>query len=102
MEMSEGFDVVVVGAGQAGLVVSYLLKQEHTQHVVLERGNIGESWRSQRWDSFHLNTSSARVALYGYPKTPPISLRISRSICPIPNSASHSLELTQVQGVIRY
>lgn len=49
-------DVVIVGAGQAGLAVSYLLDQEHIQHIVIERGRIGESWRSQRWDSFHLNT----------------------------------------------
>jgi putative flavoprotein involved in K+ transport len=49
-------DVIVIGAGQAGLAVSYLLTREHIQHMVLERGRIGESWRSQRWDSFHLNT----------------------------------------------
>lgn len=49
-------DVTIVGAGQAGLAVSYLLTQEHIQHVIFERGKIGESWRSQRWDSFHLNT----------------------------------------------
>jgi len=48
--------VVVIGAGQAGLGVSYLLRERGIQHVVLERGNVGESWRSQRWDSFHLNT----------------------------------------------
>lgn len=49
-------DVIVVGAGQAGLAVSYLLTRERVPHRVLERGRIGESWRSQRWDSFHLNT----------------------------------------------
>lgn len=49
-------DVIVIGAGQAGLAISYLLTQERIQHMILERGRIGESWRSQRWDSFHLNT----------------------------------------------
>jgi len=49
-------DVVVIGAGQAGLAVSCLLTQQSIQHVILERGKIGESWRSQRWDSFYLNT----------------------------------------------
>ena len=49
-------DVVVIGAGQAGLAVSYLLTQNHIQHMVLERGRIGDSWRAQRWDSFYLNT----------------------------------------------
>jgi putative flavoprotein involved in K+ transport len=54
--MEQMIDVVVVGAGQAGLAVSFLLKQAGIQHIVLERGEIGESWRSQRWDSFYLNT----------------------------------------------
>ena len=49
-------DVIIIGAGQAGLAVSYLLTQEHIQHIVLERARIGDSWRSQRWDSFYLNT----------------------------------------------
>ncbi|UCF98160.1 MAG: NAD(P)-binding domain-containing protein [Spirochaetaceae bacterium] len=54
--MDDIMDVAVVGAGQAGLAVSYLLRRSGVQHVVLERGRIGESWRSQRWDSFYLNT----------------------------------------------
>jgi len=54
--MDNIMDVVVVGAGQAGLAVSFLLKRSGVHHVVLERGRIGESWRSQRWDSFYLNT----------------------------------------------
>ena len=58
-------DVVIVGAGQAGLAVSYLLKQSKIQHLVLERGEIGESWRSQRWDSFHLNTPNWSNGLPG-------------------------------------
>jgi putative flavoprotein involved in K+ transport len=49
-------DTVVVGAGQAGLAVSSLLSQRGIAHLVLERGRIGQSWRSQRWDSFTLNT----------------------------------------------
>ena len=49
-------DTVVVGAGQAGLAVSALLTQRGIGHLVLERGRVGESWRSQRWDSFTLNT----------------------------------------------
>jgi putative flavoprotein involved in K+ transport len=49
-------DVIVIGAGQAGLAVSYLLTQKHIQHMIFERGRVGESWRAQRWDSFYLNT----------------------------------------------
>jgi putative flavoprotein involved in K+ transport len=49
-------DVIVVGAGQAGLCTSYFLKKHGLNHIVFERGKIGEVWRSQRWDSFRLNT----------------------------------------------
>src|SRR3990170_6820036 len=63
--MSTMVDVVVVGAGQAGLVASYLLSLDHVEHVVLERGDIGQSWRTQRWDSFHLNTPNWSNGLAG-------------------------------------
>jgi len=49
-------DVVIIGAGQAGLAASYWLKGKNIDHIILERGRTGESWRSHRWDSFYLNT----------------------------------------------
>jgi putative flavoprotein involved in K+ transport len=61
------YDVVVIGAGQAGLAVSYFLDRQGVEHVVLERGRIGESWRTQRWDSFVVNTPNAINALPGAP-----------------------------------
>src|SRR5438034_11230348 len=48
--------VAVVGAGPAGLAVSSRLARTRCRHVVLERGRVGWSWRTQRWDSFRLNT----------------------------------------------
>ena len=59
-------DVVVVGAGQAGLAVSYYLRSFGIEHVVLERGRVGESWRSARWDSFTLVTPNWMTRLPGY------------------------------------
>ena len=59
-------DVVVVGAGQAGLTVSYYLRALGVEHVVLERGRPGESWRSARWDSFTLVTPNWMTRLPGY------------------------------------
>ena len=50
------FDVIVVGAGQAGLSISYYLKQHQLKHKVFEQHLIGHSWSAQRWDSFMLNT----------------------------------------------
>ncbi|MEO1079890.1 MAG: NAD(P)-binding domain-containing protein [Pseudomonadota bacterium] len=59
-------DVIVIGAGHAGLSVSYLLKQRGIRHVVLERGEIGNSWNRERWDSFRLLTPNWRVQLPGF------------------------------------
>jgi putative flavoprotein involved in K+ transport len=60
-------DTVIVGAGQAGLGVSYFLQRDGRKHVVFERGRIGESWLSQRWDSFRLNTPNSMNVLPGLP-----------------------------------
>lgn len=59
-------DVLVVGAGQAGLGLGYHLRDADLRFVILERGRIGESWRSQRWDSFALNTPNWSNSLPGY------------------------------------
>jgi putative flavoprotein involved in K+ transport len=58
-------DTVVVGAGQAGLGVSYFLQQNGRKHIIFEQERIGESWLSQRWDSFTLNTPNAMNFLPG-------------------------------------
>ncbi|UTY46777.1 flavin-containing monooxygenase [Sinorhizobium fredii] len=58
-------DAVVIGAGSAGLGVSYFLKQQGREHQVLERSRIGETWRTQRWDSFRLNSPNIRSTLPG-------------------------------------
>jgi putative flavoprotein involved in K+ transport len=60
-------DSVIVGAGQAGLGVSHFLQRDRRDHVVFERGRIGESWLSQRWDSFKLNTPNFMSVLPGLP-----------------------------------
>jgi putative flavoprotein involved in K+ transport len=58
-------DCVVVGAGPAGLAASAALSADGIEHVVLERGRPGESWRTQRWDSFRLNTPGWMNRLLG-------------------------------------
>lgn len=52
---SERTEVVVVGAGQAGVAMSEHLGARDVAHVVLERHRIAERWRSQRWDSLVAN-----------------------------------------------
>ena len=59
------FDVIVVGAGYSGLAASYHLKEYGLRHIIFERGKIGESWRSQRWDSFRFNSTNKLNVLPG-------------------------------------
>ena len=56
--------MAVVGAGQAGLAVSHELTGLGIEHVVLERGRVGQTWRD-RWDSFCLVTPNWTVQLPG-------------------------------------
>jgi putative flavoprotein involved in K+ transport len=58
-------EAVVIGAGHAGLAVSRRLTDAGIEHVVLERGEIAETWRAQRWDSFRLNTPNLVIRLPG-------------------------------------
>ena len=62
--MSSAIDVVIVGAGQAGLSLSHELAAAHIEHIVLERGRVGETWRG-RWDSFCLVIPNWTVQLPG-------------------------------------
>lgn len=61
------FDAVVIGAGSAGLGVGYHLGAAGVDFVIVERGEIGESWRSQRWESFAVNTPNRINGLPGSP-----------------------------------
>ena len=58
--------VVVVGAGQAGLAMSRHLALAGLDHVVLERGEVASSWRTERWDSLRLLTPNWMCRLPGY------------------------------------
>ena len=60
-----GPEVIVIGAGQAGLCTSYYLSRHGIDHVVLERGVPGDSWSNRRWDSFTLVTPNWTIRLPG-------------------------------------
>lgn len=62
----EHVDVIVVGAGQAGLALSHELSAAGVEHVVLERGRVGETWR-RRWDTFCFVTPNWTMRLPGRP-----------------------------------
>ena len=56
---------VVVGAGQAGLAMSRCLTERSIDHVLLERGEVANSWRTGRWDSLRLLTPNWQSRLPG-------------------------------------
>jgi putative flavoprotein involved in K+ transport len=60
-------NTIIIGAGQAGLSLSYFLTKKGVQHLVLEKGQVGEEWRSRRWDNFHLITPNHMTRLPGFP-----------------------------------
>lgn len=57
---------LVVGAGHSGLAMSRWLSEKSIDHVILERGEIANSWRTQRWDSLRLLTPNWMTRLPGY------------------------------------
>ena len=57
--------VVIVGAGQAGLACSHELSRLGVAHIVLEKGQVANAWRSARWDSFCLVTPNWMLRLPG-------------------------------------
>jgi putative flavoprotein involved in K+ transport len=58
--------VVVIGAGHAGLAASHFLSARSIDHVVLERGQVANSWRTERWDSLRLLTPNWLSRLPGH------------------------------------
>jgi putative flavoprotein involved in K+ transport len=58
---------VVIGAGHAGLAASRRLNDRAIDHLVLERGEVANSWRRERWDSLRLLTPNWQTRLPGHP-----------------------------------
>ena len=64
--MKNHYSVIIVGGGQAGLSMSYCLKERGFDHIIFEKNKIGHSWRLKRWDSFCLVTPNWQCKLPGY------------------------------------
>ena len=57
---------VVVGGGHSGLAMSRCLTERSIDHVVLERGSVANSWKTERWDSLTLLTPNWQTRLPGF------------------------------------
>ncbi len=64
--MSELIETVVIGGGQAGLAMSYYLRQAGREHIIIERARIAESWRTERWDSLMFQFPNWSIKLPGH------------------------------------
>jgi putative flavoprotein involved in K+ transport len=68
---AERVETLVIGGGQAGLAMSHHLKRRGLAHLVLERGRIGERWRSERWDGLKFQFPNWSVRLPDFPQDDP-------------------------------
>jgi putative flavoprotein involved in K+ transport len=56
---------IIIGAGQCGLAMSAQLTARSIDHVILERGQVANAWRTERWDSLRLLTPNWQSRLPG-------------------------------------
>lgn len=65
-KLPEHTTTVVIGAGHAGLAASHFLSTHSIDHLVLERGEVANSWRRERWESLRLLTPNWQSNLPGH------------------------------------
>ena len=93
--------VAVVGGGQAGLSMSWHLRQRGVDHVVIERDRVGHEWRDRRWDSFCLVTPNWQCQLpgFGYPGGDPDGFMAGADIVSYLEKYAASFDPPLVEGV---
>ena len=64
--MARNITTVIIGAGHAGLAMSHRLSARSIDHVLLERGEVANTWKTQRWDSLRLLTPNWQSRLPGF------------------------------------
>ena len=65
--VTEHVETLIIGGGQAGLAMSHMLSRRGRPHLVVERGRIGERWRSERWDGLRFQFPNWSVRLPDFP-----------------------------------
>ena len=67
MAGSERIETLIIGGGQAGLVMSHMLTKRGRPHLVVERLRIAERWRTERWDGLYFQFPNWSVGLPDFP-----------------------------------
>jgi len=80
--ITEHVETLIIGGGQAGLAMSHMLSRRGRRHLVLERGRLGERWRSERWDGlrFQFPNWSVRLPDFPFPYSEPDGFATSADI----------------------
>lgn len=93
---------IVIGAGQAGLAMSRCLRDRGLPHLVLERGRVGQRWRSERWDSFTLLSPNWQTRLRGTDKITydPDGWTIRSADCSRTAHSEHTIAITDGQPIV--
>jgi putative flavoprotein involved in K+ transport len=98
--MSEHFETVIIGAGQAGLATAYHLMREDRPFVILEANErVGDNWRN-RFDSLKLYSPARYDALPGWPMpVPPWTYPTKDQLADYFEAYAERFELPVITGV---
>ncbi|WP_343079964.1 NAD(P)/FAD-dependent oxidoreductase [Ostreiculturibacter nitratireducens] len=97
-------DVAIIGGGQAGLAMSRCLTDRGIDHVILERGRVGERWISERWPSLRLLTPNwmTRLPGHAYAGSDPDGFMASAEFVDVLSGYAQSFDAPVVEGAEVY
>ncbi len=66
---TEVYPVIIIGGGPCGLAASYYLKEKGIKHIIIEKNEMLQTWKNERWDSFHLISPNWMTNIPGIKKS---------------------------------